>query len=151
MANHTGKGQFMKGVIPWNKGKALADTFCVDCGVKTYKYDNALRCKKCYLTSWSTIKTTHPRWKGGISRVYKTGYYSKEYKNWRKKVFERDDYICRECGLAGYVTAHHIKSFAYYPELRYEISNGLTLCEPCHSKTDNYKGRAKRLALTESK
>ena len=25
-----------------------------------------------------------------------------------------------------------------------EESNGLTLCEPCHSKTDNYKGRAKK-------
>lgn len=92
----------------------------------------------------------HFAWKGGTSRGYKTGYYSAEYKNWRKAVFERDDYVCRECGLAGYITAHHIKSFAYYPELRYKLFNGLTLCETCHSKTDNYKGRARRIGRSES-
>lgn len=82
-----------------------------------------------------------PAWKGGISRNYKMGYYFKEYKNWRKSVFERDCFTCQECGDTGYITAHHIKSFAKYPELRYEIDNGMTLCEKCHSKTDNYKGK----------
>lgn len=86
-------------------------------------------------------------WKGGTSRAYKTGYYSSEYKAWRKRVFERDGYTCQKCGFhgsKGYITAHHIKSFAHHPELRFEITNGVTLCEPCHKKTDNYKGRANR-------
>lgn len=91
----------------------------------------------------------HFRWKGGVSRGYKTGYYSAEYKNWRKAVFKRDDYACVDCGYRGFITAHHIKSFAYYPELRYELSNGKTLCEECHKKTDNYKGRAKRIGRAE--
>lgn len=82
------------------------------------------------------------KWKGGISRGYKTGYYSTEYKNWRLKVFTRDNYICQGCGARGiYLTAHHIKSFAHFPELRFDLNNGLTLCETCHSKTDNYKGK----------
>lgn len=81
-------------------------------------------------------------WRGGTSRSYKDGYYSPEYKEWRKKVFERDDFICRECGKAEYITAHHIKSFSKYPKIRYDVDNGLTLCEDCHAKTDNYKGRA---------
>lgn len=85
----------------------------------------------------------HPNWKGGVSRGYKTGYYSLEYKNWRKAVFLRDDFKCCECDSDGYITAHHIKSFAHYPDLRFELSNGKTLCEECHKKTDNYKGRAK--------
>jgi hypothetical protein len=84
-------------------------------------------------------------WKGGTSRIYKNGYYSSEYINWRKNVFERDNYTCQKCGKAEYVTAHHIKSFAKYPELRFEISNGITLCQECHSLTDNYKGRAKKI------
>ena len=89
----------------------------------------------------------HYGWKGGISRNYKNGYNSLEYKLWREMVFERDDYICQECSKSGYITAHHIKSFSKYPKLRYELANGKTLCEDCHSETDNYKGRAKNTSL----
>lgn len=96
----------------------------------------------------SRLADKHPRWKGGNSRYYRLGYYSNEYKLWRKSVFVRDNFTCQSCGSMGYITAHHIKSFANYPELRFEITNGLTLCEPCHSKTDNYKGRNKRKRLT---
>ena len=84
-------------------------------------------------------------WKGGTSRAYKTGYYSIEYRRWRESVFKRDNYTCQECGGSEYVTAHHIKSFAHYSRLRYELTNGVTLCESCHSRTDNYKGRNKKL------
>lgn len=88
----------------------------------------------------------HPMWKGGNSKGYKLGYYSTDYKNWRTSIFERDQYTCQDCGVQNvYLTAHHIKSFAYFPELRFELSNGKTLCEDCHSQTDNYKGRARTL------
>ena len=82
-------------------------------------------------------------WKGGVSRAYKTGYWSIEYRAWRKSVFERDNFECQKCSQkrGKYITAHHIKSWRNYPKLRYKISNGITLCEECHSKTDNYKGR----------
>lgn len=91
------------------------------------------------------IGENHPKWKGGRSKGYKKGYYSLEYKQWRESVFIRDNFTCQECGDMGYITAHHIKSFAYYPHLRFDINNGKTLCESCHSKTDNYKGRARKL------
>lgn len=85
----------------------------------------------------------HYKWKGGRSRGYKTGYYSTRYRNWRTAVFTRDNFQCKDCGAKHiYLTAHHIKSFAKYPELRFDINNGITLCEPCHKLTDNYKGRA---------
>jgi len=87
----------------------------------------------------------HWNWKGGVSRGWKTGYYSTGYKKWRQDVFKRDEYTCQECGDIGYITAHHIKSWSKYSELRYDVSNGITLCEKCHSKTDNYKGRANRI------
>ena len=83
-------------------------------------------------------------WKGGISRAYKTGYYSIEYKAWREAVFIRDIFTCQGCGKMGYITAHHIKSFTHYPESRFDLENGITLCEDCHSQTDNYKGKNKR-------
>jgi 5-methylcytosine-specific restriction endonuclease McrA len=31
--------------------------------------------------------------------------------------------------------ADHIKPWAYFPSLRFELSNGRTLCRPCHDKT----------------
>lgn len=81
----------------------------------------------------------HPNWKGGKTTEKARIRYSPEYKNWRKAVFNRDDYTCQDCGIRGTeLQAHHIKSFAYFPELRFEISNGATLCVSCHKKTPNY-------------
>jgi len=87
----------------------------------------------------------NPNWRGGNSQNYLIRR-TQAYKAWRKAVFDRDDYTCRVCGDFGtYITAHHIKSVARYPELALELSNGATLCEPCHALTDNYKGRERRI------
>ena len=76
------------------------------------------------------------KWKGGISRASKTGYYSTEYKQWRINVFKRDSFTCQICHhVGGCLNAHHIKSFAKYPSLRFDIDNGVTLCEECHKMT----------------
>jgi hypothetical protein len=74
-------------------------------------------------------------WKGGVSPLREKIRRSPEYEEWRKAVFERDHYTCQECGkMGGSLHAHHKKSFADYPELRFDISNGLTLCRECHYK-----------------
>lgn len=74
----------------------------------------------------------HWNWKNGNSRAYKTGYYSIEYKNWRREVFVRDSYICKSCGSRNPLQAHHIKGFTEYPLLRFDANNGVTLCKDCH-------------------
>jgi 5-methylcytosine-specific restriction endonuclease McrA len=69
---------------------------------------------------------------------------SAEYKAWRKAVFERDGYTCVQCGdksRRGHSVILHadrIRPFAYYPELRFNLSNGRTLCVECHKKTETY-------------
>jgi 5-methylcytosine-specific restriction endonuclease McrA len=61
---------------------------------------------------------------------------SLNYIQWRTSVFERDKYTCQKCGkVGGYLHVHHVKEWEYYPELRYEVSNGMTLCRrPCHKE-----------------
>jgi hypothetical protein len=59
-----------------------------------------------------------------------------QYKEWRKSVFERDGYRCCICGkVGGKLHAHHIKEFSKHPELRVDVSNGITYCEGCHKES----------------
>jgi hypothetical protein len=58
---------------------------------------------------------------------------SKEMKEFNKVVYERDQYTCAICEkTGGKLNAHHIKMFSKYPELIFDTSNGITLCEKCH-------------------
>jgi 5-methylcytosine-specific restriction endonuclease McrA len=70
------------------------------------------------------------------NRKIKTSF---EYRVWRESVFKRDNYTCQGCGVrGGELQAHHIKPQSIYPELRFDLANGLTLCRPCHLKTDSF-------------
>lgn len=102
-----------KGHIPWNKGKQMNEE---------YRKRNS--------------GEKHYYWKGGVTPLYKKIRKSVEYNLWRKAVFERDNYTCIWCGeTGGRLNADHIKPFSDYPELRFAIDNGRTLCEDCHKKT----------------
>jgi len=90
----------------------------------------------------------NPNWKGGITPENHKIRTSREYKEWRTKIFERDNYVCQECGIKGgwhkelnkkiTLNADHIKPFALFPKLRFEVSNGRTMCIKCHRKTKTY-------------
>lgn len=83
-------------------------------------------------------------WKGGITDSLMQIRNSLEYKLWRESVFKRDNYTCIWCGIhGGKLNADHIKSFALYPELRFAIDNGRTLCLECHKLTDTFGGKSK--------
>ena len=90
-----------------------------------------------------------PSYKDGSCSERQLLRASLRYKEWRKAVFKRDKYTCQICGdnKGGNLVADHIRSFALYPELRYDITNGRTLCKKCHEETENYgytKQNAKR-------
>lgn len=156
------------------KGEKDVILICGNCGndfnvVASRKNRAKYCCKKCYSIHQTTIKSklkgkklskshvenlkkSHigkvgslsSNWKGGITKESFKIRNSKEYKCWRLKVFERDNYKCVLCGYdkGNILQADHIKPFAYYPELRLDISNGRTLCKPCHEKTDTYLSKS---------
>ena len=83
-----------------------------------------------------------PRWKGGITDENHIVRASKEYKEWRLKVFTRDGFTCQICKkVGGELNAHHIKRFAKDKENRFNVANGITLCAKCHRMVHKTEGR----------
>lgn len=80
-----------------------------------------------YIMDRTQLKTTSE-----ANQARKSFAYSK----WRKEVWKRDNFKCKiankEC--KGRIEAHHILGFTAYPELRYEINNGITLCLAHHPR-----------------
>lgn len=64
-----------------------------------------------------------------------------EYRHWRKSVLERDNYTCQypNCNTKEELHTHHIKPRKDYPELKYNVSNGITLCYIHHGKVHGQK------------
>jgi hypothetical protein len=106
--------RFQKGQVPHNKGKAMPEI----------------------------QGANHPAWKGGVTPEHQKIRCSLPYKRWRMAVFERDHFTCVMCGFRSQyhgrgrcdIRADHIKPFHQYPELRFEVSNGRTLCLACDHK-----------------
>ncbi len=185
-----GKGQFTKGLIPWNKGiKGINNGHenyniekkgCFKKGHKGYKFWSGKHLSREHIISLINSHKGKPSprkgktntlehrmklsishtgkklseetrnkmskahegekchfWKGGISKlcIYKH-YRNSEYKKWREKVFKRNKYTCQKCGEKGcFIHPHHLKSYTFFPKLRYVTDNGTTLCVPCHRLT----------------
>ena len=84
----------------------------------------------------------HPNWKGGIDLENKRIRRSLEYQIWQSEVYKRDGWKCRLCGKHCQkkdIIAHHIKLFSDFPELRFSVENGITLCRKCHCKIHTKK------------
>ena len=72
-----------------------------------------------------------------LSRISKQGERRTSiYFDWRRNVWIRDGHKCKisnqDC--EGKIEAHHILSWRDYPELRYNINNGITLCHAHHPR-----------------
>lgn len=78
----------------------------------------------------------NPAWRGGVTperqRLYKQGRWVEIVKH----IYRRDRYTCQRCNSPGKgarkLHAHHIKSWADHPDLRFDASNLITLCRQCH-------------------
>lgn len=81
------------------------------------------------------LAENNPNWKGGITSESQKIRASEQYINWRNSIFERDKYTCQCCGdnKGGNLQAHHLENFSSNEELRFDIDNGITLCDLCHN------------------
>ena len=144
-----------KGKIPWNKGvkrppfseewrKKLSNSLKGNTRAKGFVHTKETREK---ISKGGVGKHCGEKsnfWKGGITPVNQLIRHSLGYRLWREAVFARDNWTCIWCGARngnGYkVILHvdHIKRFADFPELRFAIDNGRTLCVSCHRTTITY-------------
>ena len=131
----------MKGHIPWNKNTK---------GLMSEPWNKN---KVGIMKGKMPTGEKHWNWKGGVRPLRKDVQVSKEYKDWRHSVYRRDNYTCVLCGARGVrLNPDHIKPFseiifenkvttleeALACKQLWDVSNGRTLCEPCHKQTDTF-------------
>lgn len=156
LPDHLQKHKFQKGIEPWNKGKHPEYCQGKNNYFSTHSFNNGkkiseklkgkipknidLLLEKGLIFRFKTedvVGEKNNNWKGGITPINRIARGSKKYFTWRKMVFERDNYTCRECNKrGGNLEAHHIKAFALFTDLRYDLDNGITYCVDCHKKLD---------------
>lgn len=139
-----------KGCMPpaWNKGIKIDKNIYPQMGHnKIHSQDSKIKIsiakigKPSHWRGKKNIKIMGEKnynWKGGISPLSEKIRKSFVLQDWRVRVFQRDNYVCKmpDCDRSEhYLQAHHIKPFAIFSDLRTVLSNGITLCKNCHRKT----------------
>jgi hypothetical protein len=96
------------------------------------KFKSGQRCIKCYHDN--NVGQNNPRWNPDLTdeeRILNRDY--KEYEDWRKTVYERDNYTCQICGKRGErLNAHHLENYADNEDLRLVVDNGISIHESHH-------------------
>ena len=120
---NTGRTHFKKGSNPWNK--ELKGTYH-----SIWSQESKDNFKKAMSGS------NHPNWNGGYKSRNKQSLYNPLYVEWRTNIFKRDNWKCMisDENCKGTLEAHHILPWSHYPELRYKINNGITLCHYHHPR-----------------
>jgi 5-methylcytosine-specific restriction endonuclease McrA len=71
-----------------------------------------------------------PWWKPWMSDI-------QDMFRWNQKIMMMFDSCCAICGTNQNMCVHHIAPQALYPNLRYDLSNGVALCKECHTGKNN--------------
>ena len=86
--------------------------------------------------------TNHPNWQGGITPLNKLLRSKSMMKIWRELIFIRDNFTCQNpnCSFCNnkigvFLHPHHIKLLSKFPELAFDVNNGITYCAEFHLKS----------------
>lgn len=124
----------------WSKRNPPINKICPICNKEFVAYHKAKKyCSKhcANIASRDRKGELSANWKGGTSLTRKRAVVAFALKEWRIALFIRDNHTCQQCGCRQDLHAHHIKHFADYPEERFNVDNGITLCIDCHGKIHN--------------
>jgi len=96
----------------------------------------------------------HWNWKGGISPLNHSLRTSAMFEIWRNAVFLRDNFTCQNpnceyCNnkIGVFLHPHHIKPLSLYPELAFDVSNGITYCKEFHLNSKLHKRINKSISI----
>lgn len=123
---------FEKDRIPWNKGKKTGPAW--NKGLRNTGFKPANGFTKGHKRNTGKIRT-----KEHTNKISKTRFemsssrHCNKHRAWKKDVWERDGYECKFCGSNEMIVAHHIRLWNNFPELRFELNNGITMCNSCHT------------------
>jgi hypothetical protein len=120
--------KYAVGMTPWNKGKIIGPN-----------PEHSKRMKGIIPWNKGVKRTAHPgNWIEDRSKlkVDKSPWNGPEISEWRLKVRNRDAWKCKMSNkdCKGRLEAHHILPKRDFPELIYDINNGITLCQFHHPR-----------------
>lgn len=127
---------------------ALEDEFakrhptCPKCGIFTRF--RVITCSNGTLQGRVECQDKACGWWTNVPKLKNEGRQQSRLRKWRFGVLERDGYKCVECGSTEDIEAHHVKPKALFPELAYDVSNGITLCRACHDKRHPWRVQYRR-------
>ena len=132
-------------------GSVMWDCIC-DCGKTTYASSDNLRrgmTKSCGCLRVEYMKTKkgsdHPKYNPNLTdeeRLKNRNRMSDgDFRTWANLIKERDNYTCQICAKHGVnLNAHHLNAWKSFPEQRFDLDNGVTLCTDCHKEFHSQYG-----------
>lgn len=132
--DHASLGKFCSRICYWSSMRYGDKPNCIDCNIKISTY-RSKRCSSCY-KRWN-VGENHPLWIADRTKLAKKQERGDSaYREWRMQVWLRDGFRCRisDSDCVDGLEVHHILGWSLYPELRYHINNGITLCRAHHPR-----------------
>lgn len=129
-------------------GSGIGPKRCHGCGIQFKDYVKKTFCLNCYNNNRPKGEK-HPNFNSNLSDKDRVKHsHSQSFREWLLCVKKRDEFKCRVCGFnkGKILCSHHLDGWNKFPDKRFIIENGITLCRHCHQsfhKDYGYGGNTK--------